>query len=196
MNVAHVVPIAYPMPAEPLAPVEEPVAALLADWSWPPNGAALDRLLSYWPAVRERVPGARLLLAGRNFPAARMGQMAGVEVIGPVGDSAEVLGRTALIAFPCPDSSGPKVKTLEALAHGLPVVTSPAGLEGIGPDDDTLHEMAAADADFAERTAALLTHPEERRRLGALGRRVVAEVHAPEHAAQVRLALFHEAFGV
>src|SRR2546426_1008289 len=59
---ARFIPMPFAVPAAPVEPVEEPVAALLADWSWAPNRAALEALLRAWPAVRDRVAGARLLL--------------------------------------------------------------------------------------------------------------------------------------
>ncbi|HLX89834.1 MAG TPA: glycosyltransferase [Acidimicrobiales bacterium] len=192
---AHTVPITHPIPDVAIATVEEPVAALLADWTWPPNAVALSTLLSAWPAAHNELPGARLVLGGRGFPAEKVGTMAGVEVVGPVADSLEVLGRAAMVAFPCPASSGPKVKTLEALAHGLPVLTSTAGMEGIGVDDDLRRSLVADGAGFGARLVELLRSPEERHRLGARGRQAVAEHHSPKAAAQARLDLFARAFG-
>src|SRR5207248_787447 len=77
-----VVPAAYPMPDEPLPFVEEPVAAIMSDWLWPPNRAALDTLLTDWPQVRARVPAARLLVAGRNLSPDAVGIIEGVEYLG------------------------------------------------------------------------------------------------------------------
>ena len=191
---AHFVPMAHPVPDRPVAAVEAPVAALLADWSWPPNRVTLDRLLGLWPEVRRRVAGARLVLAGRNLPTDSLGPLAGVEVVGPVADSMEVLGRAAVVAFPCPNSSGPKMKTLEALALGLPVLTTAAGMEGIAPGVTGLSSMVADDADFARRLSELLCSPEERRRLGELGRDAVAVCHSPRAAALRRVELFARYF--
>lgn len=192
---ARVVPMTYPVPAAPLAPVEEPVAALIADWGWLPNRVTLARLLEMWPSVRAAVPAARLLLAGRQLPSGEIGSVAGVEVIGPVAQAVEVLGRAALVAFPCPGSSGPKGKTLEALAHGLPVVTTPAGVEGIDLPPEAM-TMAVPVSGYVDRLVELLRDPPRRARLGGLGRTVVASDHAPVVAARARLDAFREVFGV
>jgi hypothetical protein len=174
------VPIAYPMPARVLTPVEEPVAGLLADWRWPPNRWVLPRLLAMWPTVRAAVPDARLLLAGRGLH--DVGDLAGVQVLGPLRRSADLLDRVALIAFPCPDTSGPKVKVLEALSHGLllppgsgAVVT---GLEG-----------------FPAALANLLASPRRRAELGRSGREAMLAGHAPVPAARARVAAVVAAFG-
>ena len=176
------VPVAVaPMAALPL--VEEPVAALLADWTWPANKAALDVLLRAWPEVRARVPGARLLLAGRGDP--QVGVMAGVAVVGAVARSEDVLSRAAVLAFPSPPTSGPKVKVLEALASGVPVVTTPAGAEGVV--DAAAGAAIADEPGFADALAAALADPESRALRAAAGRDLLARHHAPEAAAAARL---------
>jgi len=190
---ATVVPIAYPVPDRPLPVVEEPVAVLAADWSWPPNRRALGTLLRAWPEVRATVRGARLLLAGRHLHAAGVGAGAGVELLGSFERSVDVLEHAAVVAFPCPPSSGPKVKVLEALAHGVPVVTTPAGVEGLVLPDGA-GAVVAAPRRFAATLAALLAAPEQRARLGAAGWQAVAAHHAPVPAAAARLAAMAAAF--
>ena len=191
---ARVVPIAYPAPAESLPVVDAPVAAVLSDWKWPPNRRALGRLLTMWPRVQDRLPGARLILGGRHFPSDAVGAMPGVELVGNVTDSRDVLSRAALVPFPCPTSSGPKVKVLEAFAHGLPVVTTAAGLEGIALDAEVARPMVALKGQFVDHLAALFQDPEERGRLGKAARESVVLNHSPMAAAQARLAAFEDAF--
>lgn len=191
---SQVVPMTAPLPEAPFPVVEEPVAVLLADWGWKPNRVALDELLQAWPLVRSQVPGARLVLGGRNFPDAAMGAMDGVESVGVVADSTEILADAAVLAFPCPTSSGPKGKVLEALAHGLAVVTTPAGMEGIRllPGGSA---MVAGRATFASRLAELLADPLRRAELAAIGRASIVAHHAPVVAAQAKLKIFAETFG-
>lgn len=190
-----VVPIAFPMPPSTPAQVEEPVAALLADWSWPPNRRALAVLLRCWPEVRDAVPGARLVLAGRNLERAGIGVMAGVEQVGAVASSVEVLGRAAVVAFPCPSSSGPKVKVLEACAYGRAVVTTPSGVEGLALGDGA-GAVVSDDAGFSHALVATLQDPAGRSRTAALGRQQVESCHAPVPAAAARVAAMAKAFAL
>lgn len=180
-----VVPGCVPLPQEALPVVPEPVVGMLADWSWRPNLVAADVLLRSWPRVRAAVPGARLLLAGRGrLP---VGTAAGVEWMGSVSSARDLLARLAVFAFPCPATSGPKMKVLDALGHGVPVLTTASGAEGLV--GDVAGALAVADeAAFGDRLASLLSDLPRRTTLAAAGRRLALTGHAPEVAARARVA--------
>jgi hypothetical protein len=180
---AAVIPAAVEIPAAPVDPVDRPVALLLADWGWPPNAAALRSLLADWPRVRDTCPGAELLLAGRRAPSDLGTGLPGVRVLGEVGTATEAFARCAVLAFPCPPTTGPKTKVLEALAAGLPVVTTEAGVEGLVSPAGC--EVATS---FSERLATVLRDEELRARLAREGRASVTEHHGPQAAATARSA--------
>jgi glycosyltransferase involved in cell wall biosynthesis len=183
---AIAVPIAYPMPPAELAPHDAPVAACVADWTWPPNRAALDLLLGAWPIVRARVPAATLVLAGRGLDAAAT--PTGVRALGPVLDSGDVLAEAALVVFPCPASSGPKVKVLEAMASGRCVVTTRWGVEGIAPEAAATAYLSDGDvASFAESVIGALGDGAGRAARASTARRAVLASHAPGPAAASRI---------
>ncbi len=183
---AIVVPMAYPMPDDRLALVDEPVVALLASWNWAPNHAALAALLAYWPTVRDAVRGAQLLLAGRGLDAMRIGTVAGVELVGPVRTPADVLARAAVVAYPCAGTSGPKVKVVEALAYGVAAVTTPPGVEGlcVKPGDGP---VVAPGEEFANALIGLLRDPARRADMAERGRTAVVAGHSPVVAARARV---------
>ncbi|MGH9029618.1 MAG: glycosyltransferase family 4 protein [Acidimicrobiales bacterium] len=188
------VPIALEIPVDAVPCVERPVAALMADWSWPPNRTSLKWLFEAWPRVRRDVPGARLLIGGRGSEDIGTAASAGVEVVGAVARSEDLLSQAAVIAFPCPASSGPKVKVLEALAHGVPVVTTPPGIEGLVLEPET-GAVAVGLREFPGALADLLRSPEQRAKLGASGRDQISEHHSPVASARARVRAFSEAFG-
>lgn len=188
---AVVAPIAVPLPP-PQDPVDAPVAVCAADWRWPPNAQAAALLRRAWAQVRAELPAARLELAGVGSQAFD-DPATGVRGHGRVEGVAELLAGAAVLAFPCPPTSGPKVKVLEAMAQGLPVVTTMAGAEGIGAaDDPTVAEaltVAPADpAAFAAALVGLLSDPGRRRQQATTARQLVLAHHAPGPAAQRRVA--------
>jgi glycosyltransferase involved in cell wall biosynthesis len=190
---ARTVPIAYPVPDEPLPLADAPVAVMLANWEWPPNEPALRLLLSIWPEVRRRVPGARLRLAGWGLDRMGVGTVDGVDAVGTVARSVDALDGAAVLAFPCPTTSGPKVKVMEALSHGVPVVTTPAGAEGLVLPPDGGAVVADA-ARFADALVAVLGDDHRRALLAAEGRKAMVEHHAPVPAARARIAALEAAF--
>jgi glycosyltransferase involved in cell wall biosynthesis len=181
---AVVVPPTLPIPVEPLPLRDEPSALLFADWSWPANVRALRQLLDAWSSVRERVPGAELVVAGRGSP--DVGTAAGVRVIGEVASTVDAMSEAAVLAFPCPPTSGPKLKVLDAFAAGLPVVTTPSGVEGLTIPADAA--AVASGNSYTDVLVAVLSDPQRRTDMAERARAAAVERHAPHVAAAARVA--------
>jgi len=130
-----------------------------------------------FPQVRSMHPATRLRITGRATAAqiAALPACEGVEFTGFVPDIKALVARSWAEVVPLREGSGTRLKILEALALGTPVISTTKGAEGLdlSPGRDLL--IADTPAAFAETTARLLTHPEERARLSAHGRRTVAE---------------------
>src|SRR5205807_579263 len=87
-----------------------------------------------FPAVRERVPDATLTLVGRHPPGwlrDRVKVTAGVELFADVPDVRPFLARCGMLAVPLRIGGGSRLKILEALATGTPVVSTRIGAEGV-----------------------------------------------------------------
>ncbi len=141
-----------------IQPLWHPVSPLrflfMGSFQHRPNTSAATFLLEkVWPAMRSQLPEARLLLVGRGsqeFLAAHPTfAMAGVEAHGFVDDLAPLFQECRLFLAPLTEGGGIKIKILEAMARGLPVVTSPIGAEGI-TNDPALLAIAPCDETFAE----------------------------------------------
>jgi polysaccharide biosynthesis protein PslH len=141
-------------------------ALLLGSWAYAPNADALAHTLrDIWPPIIAAVPDARLLIAGAGLSADqrhRAEHAKGVEVAGFVEDLAELLSSVDVLVCPLRAGGGVKVKVLEALRRGCPVVTTPIGAQGIfGPGRAALH-LATSTAGLVEHTARLLAEPGRR----------------------------------
>jgi glycosyltransferase involved in cell wall biosynthesis len=167
------------------ASLEQPVAGLIGTARWPPTTGAVRRLLTrVWPLVLERRPGARLMLAGDGMEAAAFGagaDLPGVEWLGRVPSASDFLRELGVLLYPLAHGGGVKVKVLEALALGIPVVSTRAGAEGLL--DERGVAVAEDDAQIATAAAALLDDRAARREAGELARENFLCNHTPVAAA-------------
>ncbi len=180
-------PERYPQSSGP----EQPTAGVIGTAAWPPTAGAIDRLLHrVWPLVRADVPDARVLVAGRGTTElAGAGTLpAGAVVLGAVDSAVDFLSGLSVLAYPLERGSGMKVKVLEALALGVPVVTTPEGAEGIATNDGVV--VATADADLARAVASILRDPAERAARGAAARRCFADHYRPAVATAPLVGLY------
>jgi glycosyltransferase involved in cell wall biosynthesis len=133
-----------------------PTAGMIGSAHWAPTAAAFDRLTHIvWPRVHALVPNAELALAGRG-------------TAHEVADAAAFLRGLHVLLYPVERGSGMKVKTLEALALGVPVVTTPEGAEGMPSTDGIV--IASSDAELATNAARILADPSERAQRSAAAR--------------------------
>jgi polysaccharide biosynthesis protein PslH len=161
----------------PVAAPEAPALLFTGTMSYPPNAEALLWLLrEIWPLVRDAVPESRLLVVGRDVPEeARRVADPRVEIAGWVADMAPWFARASVVLVPILSGGGTRLKVLDGLASGRPVVSTTMGAEGIAIDDGK-HALIADDADaFAQAAIRLLAEPELAARIGAAGRRLAEQ---------------------
>lgn len=147
-----------------------------------PNEAACFALLrDVFPRVRDVHPDGRLVLAGRSPTPAlveAVGRSEGAEATGFVEDLRPYLGSAHLFAAPIPYASGTQNKVLEAMALGVPVLTTPVVAEGLRVEGGAPPPVAVAAPGeaFSRETLRLLADPARRRAMAREGRRFV-ETH-------------------
>ncbi len=100
-----------------------------------PNRDAFEWFVTRaWPRLKQRRPNMRFCALGPN-PTPSMFALArnnpGVELLGPIADIRPFLERCSVFVSPVRMGSGLRVKILEAMAAGVPVVTTSTAAEGI-----------------------------------------------------------------
>jgi glycosyltransferase involved in cell wall biosynthesis len=151
----------------------------------------LDGLLylyrEIWPHVRHAYPAAMLTIAGggtreelgRVAPEtlARMERDSTVEIAGFVPDLASTIDTATAMAAPVRLGSGVRNKVIEAMAAGLPVVTTQLGAEGLAVTHGRQLLVADGAESFAGELVRLLRDPGLQERLSVAGRDLVAHDH-------------------
>ncbi len=142
-------------------------------------------LTEIWPLVRQKRPGVRLRITGKtagvNLDRLPLDEQ--VILTGYLDDvRPAVAGSWACIA-PLRWGGGTRLKVLEAMALGTPVVATSKGAEGLDvtPGQDIL--MADEPVAFADALLHLLDTPSLRAKLAANGRRLVQERYSWERCA-------------
>ncbi|MDA8219859.1 MAG: glycosyltransferase [Dehalococcoidales bacterium] len=123
---------------------------------------------SVFPLVRHELSDARFVVVG-NSPAPAVRQLAslpGVEVTGPVPDVRPYLTASAVYAVPMRIGGGVRLKVLEAMAAGIPVVSTSLGCAGTTAEAGRHFLRADREDDFARAVVGVL------RREGALAEMV------------------------
>jgi glycosyltransferase involved in cell wall biosynthesis len=104
-------------------------ALFLGSLSWQPNQDGLRWLLA---GGAEGLQEVALSVAGGGCPVElqHVARRAGATVLGFVADSEPLYANARVFIAPLRAGSGIKIKILNALARGIPVVTTPTGVEG------------------------------------------------------------------
>jgi glycosyltransferase involved in cell wall biosynthesis len=162
----------------PRATRREPGRVLfLGSLDWRPNLDGVQRLLErVFPAVRAAEPAAALWLVGRNPPEWLRRQAAslpGVELHGSVPDVRPFLDHCAVMVVPLRIGGGSRLKILEALASGTPVVSTRVGAEGLCLEEGQHLTVVESIDDLVPALLAAFRDPDGLQRQADAGRRRV-----------------------
>ena len=123
----------------------------LANFDNPANRDASDWMLAeIWPRIRAQIPAAELALVGNNLPADLGATEKGVVRVGYVADLDPIFAKCRVALSPVRFGTGIKTKNLSALAHGVPLVTTTVGADGMALRHNETALIADAPREFAE----------------------------------------------
>src|SRR3989344_5342081 len=131
-----------------------------ANFKWLQNVEAVDILLQkVWPAVHQSVPKAKLWIVGRLIPErfVKLAKMRDdIEVTETIPDVRDALKSASIMILPVKGPGGTRLKAFEAMAAGLPVVTTQVGGAGIQLEHGVNAMVADSPEELAEHTITLL----------------------------------------
>jgi polysaccharide biosynthesis protein PslH len=146
-----------------------------------PNQECMQRFCAQvWPLLKARRPALKLKIVGADpSPQIRaLEALPGVTVTGSVPEVQPYVRESALMVAPLAIARGTQNKILEAMAMGVPVVTSSAAAGGVDAEADQHLLVADSPEDIAAAVLRIVENPAERARLAAAGRERMLTHHA------------------
>jgi len=164
------------------SPAIPPRIAFLGSMDWMPNIDAVRWFAAdILPVIRKKIPDVKFHIIGRS-PAASVRNLAsdgeGIVVTGTVPDVQPLLKKCALMVVPLLAGGGTRIKILEAMAMGVPVVSTNIGAEGLPFTHDVDIMLADQADDFAAAVVHLLREPDSAARLAREARDKVVARHS------------------
>ena len=148
-----------------------------------------------WPVVRREIPDSELLVVGGGLPARekeRLTGIPGIRLAGFVENLESAYKSASVVAAPILSGGGIIVKILDAMAAGVPVVTTSYGNEGIRgiPGEDIM--IADAPEEFARAMVSMLLDHTLRGAVGERGRLHVERRFSAEGMKEVLEGTYRE----
>lgn len=120
-----------------------------------------------FPQILEQAPAVRLKITGKTSPGIveMISRYARVELTGYLEDVRPAVADSWVCVAPLRFGGGSRLKILEAMALGTPVISTPKGAEGLELNDGEHLLIAGSPREFAAQTLRLLSDPELHRKI-------------------------------
>ena len=146
--------------------------------NWEPNRESVDQLLSVWDRVLEKVPSAKCVIAGSDSATYYSSdQSKNIEVIGFVEDSVQFSQEMGILVAPILTASGIRIKILEAMNAGIPIITTTIGALGIDHTANNCLIIADTNEILVEKIIELIENNALREEIGTNGRDYLVKNH-------------------
>ena len=152
----------------------------VGNYEYAPNVDAVEWAVSeVLPRLWSRCPQARFVVCGHAMPKGWPERFPDVRIEwrGYVASLPEVQSSCAVFLAPLRSGGGSKLKVLEAMAAGLPVVSTTEGLSGLGAQDRVHARVADTAEQLAQALAEVLDHETQAQQLGQSARQWIAARH-------------------
>ena len=151
----------------------------IGSMNWKPNIESVNWLINdIFPKIRTLLPNAELVIAGSNMPKNIISNPAnGIKVLGFIEDVSNFMASNGIMIVPLKSGSGVRVKLLEGLSIGAPIITTTQGSEGIESSlNDLINKTMIIENEIdkiVSSAANLFQNEELRKEIGQNGQKLI-----------------------
>lgn len=157
--------------------LEYPSLFHIGSLDWSPNQEGLLWFISNcWPVLNEKYPELKFYIAGRNAPEwlEKKFEQNNIKYLGEIDDAYCFINSKAIMLVPLFSGSGMRIKIVEGMALGKPIVTTSIGTEGI--ETTSGKDILIAD-DVESFNAAISTLVDNREKFQTIGKNAIDLIH-------------------
>jgi polysaccharide biosynthesis protein PslH len=191
-----VVPLALDPTLYPLQSLaQEPVVGLIGSMHWEPSRSAAERLITrIWPLVKQNVARAKLYIAGWNAAKYlnKYSSEPDLRLAENLSQPSEFFSEAAVMVYAPSCGSGMKVKVMESMAYGVPVVTTWEGVEGIDYQNGRECWIGETDEELAGKVCRLLQNSAERQQMRDAARTLIEQCYSPRPVVDKLMVVYEQ----
>jgi glycosyltransferase involved in cell wall biosynthesis len=146
-----------------------------------------------WPLIHARYPQMKFHVAGRNTPELlKSYEKDNIIIHGEVEQAISFINTHAAMVVPLFSGSGMRVKILEGMALGKPVITTTLGKEGIEADHEKQLLIADTPEEFMRAVERVFEDTAFTKNLGQAAKKFVEDYYDHNHNAEKLIAKYKE----
>ncbi len=154
----------------------------VGNMDWVPNREAVERLVKLFHESIHSDDQLKLSLVGKNIEK-HYKSSKGIEIQGFVDDLKGFVQKSGILVSPITSSSGVRVKILEMMAYGIPVITTPSGAKGIFSEGKNAVEIQETNTALIDAILRITKDDEKLAEMQTLSKEYIKKYHDIEQLA-------------
>jgi polysaccharide biosynthesis protein PslH len=145
----------------------------VTNFEWLQNQEATEILVKrVWPIIKEKLKFAKVWVVGRKIPewVKNEAKKGDIEITENIPDARDAYEKATIMVAPIKGSGGTRLKILEAMASGLPVVSTSVGVAGLNLTDGVNVLIGDTDHELAMKAVKLLKNKTLAKEIGKRGK--------------------------
>lgn len=171
----------------------------VTNFEWLQNVEAVDELINkVWPIIHAELPKVKLWIVGRMIPDRLLKlsqEREDIEITESIEDAREAYQSASIMVTPIRGAGGTRLKVLEAMAAGLPVVSTSVGVAGLNIENGKQAIIEDSAKGLAEETIKLLKDPKKAEQIGLSAQKFVKEYFDWQSIVKLHSHIYPKALG-